>query len=122
MHTRMLSAKVATALFILCLLVTACAPAAQPPAQPAAPAADPAHAVLAAGPRFHPGDAELWASVRHLNEAMRVPVVLRYYHDYSIADIARLLRISEGTVHARLDAAREKIALRDMIEEVEQKS
>jgi DNA-directed RNA polymerase specialized sigma24 family protein len=80
--------------------------------------AEPAHTNLPAGPRFHPGDPELWSSVRHLNEKLRVPVVLRYYHDYSVSDIAHLLRISEGTVHARLDAAREKIALHGMEREV----
>jgi RNA polymerase sigma factor (sigma-70 family) len=61
-------------------------------------------------PRMHPGDMELWSSVRRLDEKLRVPIVLRYYHDYTVAEIARLLNISEGTVHARLDSAREKIA------------
>ena len=63
-----------------------------------------------ADPRYHAGDLELWNSVRTLEEKLRVPVVLRYYHDFPIAEIAHLLHISEGTVHARLDAAREKIA------------
>jgi RNA polymerase sigma-70 factor (ECF subfamily) len=63
-------------------------------------------------PRLQSGDAELWISVRQLNEKLRVPVILRYYHDYPIAEIAHLLHISEGSVHARLDAAREKISLR----------
>ncbi len=62
---------------------------------------------------LHPGDADLWLSVRRLDEKLRIPVVLRYYHEYSIGDIAHLLHISEGTVHARLDAAREKIALKN---------
>jgi RNA polymerase sigma factor (sigma-70 family) len=62
---------------------------------------------------LHPGDAGLWLAVRRLDEKLRIPVVLRYYHDYSINDIAHLLHISEGTVHARLDAAREKIALKN---------
>ena len=61
-------------------------------------------------PRLHQADAELWSSVRGLDENLRVPIVLRYYHDYPVAEIAHLLNISEGTVHARLDAAREKIA------------
>jgi RNA polymerase sigma-70 factor, ECF subfamily len=75
--------------------------------------APPAEGTASADPHLlHPGDAELWLSVRHLDEKLRIPVVLRYYHDYPISEIARLLHISEGTVHARLDAAREKIALR----------
>jgi RNA polymerase sigma-70 factor, ECF subfamily len=52
----------------------------------------------------------LFQAVRGMEEKLRLPVVLRYYHDYSAAEIARLLRTGEGAVHARLDAAREKIA------------
>lgn len=55
-------------------------------------------------------DDALWQSVRRLDDKLRVPVVLRYYHEYPISEIAKLLRISEGAVHARLDSAREKIA------------
>jgi RNA polymerase sigma factor (sigma-70 family) len=61
--------------------------------------------------RLHPGDADMWASVRRLDEKLRIPVVLRYYHDYPINEIAHLMHISEGVVHARLDSAREKITL-----------
>ncbi len=61
-------------------------------------------------PRLHAGDEELWSAVRRLDEKLRVPIVLRYYHDFPISEIAHLLHISEGAVHARLDAAREKIA------------
>jgi RNA polymerase sigma-70 factor, ECF subfamily len=60
--------------------------------------------------RLQPGDAELWQVVRALPENLRLAVVLRYYHDLSIADIARVLHLSEGAVHARLDAARERVA------------
>lgn len=59
---------------------------------------------------FLPGDLEMWNAVRGLNEKLRLPVVLRYYHDFSMEEIAGLLHISEGAVHARLDLAREKIA------------
>lgn len=61
-------------------------------------------------PRLLPGDAEMWLAVRGLNSNLRLPVVLRYYHDFPIDEIARLLHLSEGAVHARLDAARERIA------------
>lgn len=54
-------------------------------------------------------DAHLWDAVRVLPDSLRLAVVLRYYHDLSTADIARVLRLSEGAVHARLDAARERI-------------
>jgi len=56
------------------------------------------------------GDDPLWQAVRKLDLKYRLPVVLRYFHNMSTGEIARLLHLSEGTVHARLDAAREKIA------------
>ncbi len=55
-------------------------------------------------------DAALWKAVRILPERLRLAVVLRYYHEMTVPEIARVLRISEGAVHARLDAARERIA------------
>lgn len=57
-----------------------------------------------------PADQEMWAAVRGLHENLRLPVVLRYYHEFSVDEIGRLMHMSEGSVHARLDAAREKIA------------
>ena len=62
-----------------------------------------------ASPYLQPADIQLWTAVRGLEEKLRIPVVLRYYHDFPIQDIARMLRVSEGAVHARLDQAREKI-------------
>lgn len=66
----------------------------------------------AAVPYLNSSDLELWSAVRRLDEKLRIPVVLRYYHDFTIHDIAKMLRISEGAVHARLDAAREKLTPR----------
>jgi RNA polymerase sigma-70 factor (ECF subfamily) len=63
-----------------------------------------------------PADAELWSKVRALPEGLRLPMVLRYYHDMSIADIAHILRTREGAIHARLDAARERITSEKMEE------
>ena len=60
-------------------------------------------------------DAELWNAVRTLDEKHRIPIVLRYYHDLSIAEIAAMLNIPPGTVHSRLNHAREK--LRDQLKE-----
>ena len=75
--------------------------------KPAAPnGSSPAAAYL------NPADVELWSAVRRLDEKLRIPVVLRYYHDFTIHDIAKMLRLSEGAVHARLDAAREKLTPR----------
>lgn len=54
-------------------------------------------------------DAELWNAICSLDEKHRVPLVLRYYHDLPIADIATMLNIPPGTVHSRLNHAREKL-------------
>ena len=54
-------------------------------------------------------DAELWNVIRTLDEKHRIPIVLRYYHDLPIADIATMLNIPPGTVHSRLNHAREKL-------------
>lgn len=54
-------------------------------------------------------DAELWNAIRGLDEKHRIPLVLRYYHDLPVADIAAMLNIPPGTVHSRLNHAREKL-------------
>lgn len=51
-------------------------------------------------------------AVNSLDEKHRLAVVLRYYNELPIAEIARLLDISEGTVHSRLFTARERLRLR----------
>ena len=52
--------------------------------------------------------------VQTLNEKHRLPVILRYYHNCPVAEIAQILDIPEGTVHSRLNTARKK--LRNQIE------
>ena len=59
---------------------------------------------------FLPGDIEMWSAVRGLDERLRIPVVLHYYHELPIDETALLMHLSDGAVHARLDSAREKIA------------
>jgi RNA polymerase sigma-70 factor (ECF subfamily) len=51
-------------------------------------------------------DAALWRSVHQLGDKHRLPVILRYYHDFSIAEIAQILNVNEGTIHSRLSIAR----------------
>jgi RNA polymerase sigma-70 factor (ECF subfamily) len=51
-------------------------------------------------------DKALWRAVHTMDEKHRIPIVLRYYHDLSIAEIATILQIPEGTVHSRLNTAR----------------
>ena len=54
-------------------------------------------------------DLGLFSIVQSLNEKHRLPVILRYYHDCSVAEIAQILDIPEGTVHSRLNTARKKV-------------
>ena len=54
-------------------------------------------------------DAELRKALEKLGERHRIPIVLRYYHDLSVAEIAEILNIKEGTVHSRLSIGREKL-------------
>ncbi len=44
-----------------------------------------------------------------LGEKHRIPLVLRYYHDLSIAEIAEILNIKEGTIHSRLSIGRDRL-------------
>jgi RNA polymerase sigma factor, sigma-70 family len=54
-------------------------------------------------------DGELWCAICSLDAKHRLPVVLRYYHDLPVTDIAVMLDIPTGTVHSRLNHAREKL-------------
>lgn len=57
-------------------------------------------------------DETLWRGVCALKDTLRLPVILRYYHDFPVEQIARMLHTGEGAVHARLDLAREKLAVK----------
>jgi RNA polymerase sigma-70 factor, ECF subfamily len=54
-------------------------------------------------------DEALWAAVQALGEKHRLVVILRYYHDMPTSEIARVLGLSEGTIHSRLSTARERL-------------
>ena len=56
----------------------------------------------------------LWKSLHRLDERFRTVVVLRYFHEMSIAEISEILEVNEGTIHSRLHTARER--LRDAME------
>jgi len=58
----------------------------------------------------------LWESLNQLDEKFRTVVVLRYFHELSIAEISEILSINEGTIHSRLHSAREK--LRDALQQL----
>jgi len=51
----------------------------------------------------------IWNSLNKLDERHRIVMVLRYFHELSVTEIAEILSISEGTVHSRLHNAREKL-------------
>jgi RNA polymerase sigma-70 factor (ECF subfamily) len=55
---------------------------------------------------------KLWQAVRTLDEKHRIPVILRYYHDLPVTEIAEALGVPVGTVHSRLNHARERLRAR----------
>ena len=57
----------------------------------------------------HESDESLWRAIHNMDEKHRIPIVLRYYHDLSVAEIANILQIPEGTVHSRLNTARKQL-------------
>jgi RNA polymerase sigma-70 factor, ECF subfamily len=69
------------------------------------------------GEQAHPEDealkseseAALWRAIHNLDGKHRIPIVLRYYHDLPIAEIAAMLGVPPGTVHSRLNHARERL-------------
>jgi RNA polymerase sigma-70 factor (ECF subfamily) len=54
----------------------------------------------------HESNESLWRAIHSMDEKHRIPIVLRYYHELSVAEIADILQIPEGTVHSRLNTAR----------------
>lgn len=54
-------------------------------------------------------EAEVWKSLNQLDEPFRMVVILRYFHELSIAEISEILSINEGTIHSRLHTARERL-------------
>ena len=63
-------------------------------------------------PAASPGDERLWELVRELPEQQRFAVALYYVEDRSLADIAAVLRCSEGSVKTHLARARATLARR----------
>jgi RNA polymerase sigma-70 factor (ECF subfamily) len=54
-------------------------------------------------------DADVWRAILSIDNRHRLPIILRYYHGFSVSEISELLDIPCGTVHSRLNAAREKL-------------
>ena len=77
----------------------------------------------AASPEHHTlrseRDAHLWQAINKLSEKHRLPLILRYAHELSTAEIADVLGINEGTVRSRLHYAHRQLEARlVLIEEV----
>jgi RNA polymerase sigma-70 factor, ECF subfamily len=51
----------------------------------------------------------IWEALNKLDERHRMVVVLRYFHELSIAEISEILSINEGTIHSRLHTARQRL-------------
>ena len=51
----------------------------------------------------------VWEAIQSLGEKHRLPIILRYYQDLPVAEIAQMLDINEGTVHSRLNTARKRL-------------
>jgi len=54
-------------------------------------------------------ESTVWNELHEMDERHRTVVILRYFHELSIAEIAEILNISEGTIHSRLYTARERL-------------
>jgi RNA polymerase sigma-70 factor (ECF subfamily) len=53
---------------------------------------------------------ELREAVNRLEDALRIVIVLHYFEDMSVREMAELLDVSEGTVKSRLYRARQELA------------
>ena len=57
----------------------------------------------------HETQAAVGRAIQALPEAQRLVVVLRYYHELRLAEIAQVLHVSERTVNKRLQGAHERL-------------
>lgn len=58
------------------------------------------------------GQAAIRQAVNALGEKQRIPIILRYYHELPVAEIATILGIREGTVCSRLSIGRDQLRAR----------
>ena len=66
-------------------------------------------------PAFYDEHHELWDAVMKLDDEFRDVIVLFYYEQFAIKEIAKILKCREGTVKSRLHRA--KGQLREMLQE-----
>lgn len=62
-----------------------------------------------------PEDSRLFEAVMRLPDKYRVVIHLFYYEEYALSEIAKILRLREGTVKSRLSRGRK--LLKNMLEE-----
>ena len=62
-----------------------------------------------AGAAEEPAESGLWEAVLRLPEDQRGAVVLYYYEAFSIAEIAKVLGVPQGTIKSRLGRARRRL-------------
>ena len=73
-----------------------------------------------AGVEHHPeqaviereSDRAVWQALQTLNEKQREVIILRYYHDLKLGDIAQLAGVSERTVRTWLQQAQEQLRVK----------
>lgn len=51
----------------------------------------------------------LWSAIHNLSDQLRIPILLFYMENMSLADIAKLLTVPQGTVKSRLYNARKQL-------------
>lgn len=56
-------------------------------------------------------EAALWIAMNKLDERHRIVLVLRYFHELPVTEIAGMLNLPEGTIHSRLHTARERLRI-----------
>ena len=55
-------------------------------------------------------DYQLADMLKRLDEGLRLPIVLHYMENLSVAEIARTMRLPQGTIRNRLHRGRQKLA------------
>ncbi|NLO83961.1 MAG: RNA polymerase sigma factor [Clostridiales bacterium] len=62
-----------------------------------------------------PQDKELRDTLTELEEKLRLPIILHYIEGYSIDEVAKILRLPQGTIKSRMARGRKK--LQSMLQE-----
>lgn len=55
-------------------------------------------------------DIQLADTLNRLDEGLRLPLILRYMENMSVAEIAQIMRLPQGTIKNRLQRGRKKLA------------